>query len=105
MIDVPTGKVNFLRRLADSPFLEIGARDWSGAAMVAALDAGAVEDGAVGGVLDEDLAFQDSAVFEREMEDVAERGLRHGVKPYDCCRPVQTLQDVADAPEDAMTTV
>ena len=116
MIDVPTGKVNFparrrceiralLTRSVGPCLLEVGASDWSGTAMVAALDSRAVEDGAVGGVLGEDLAFQDSPVFEREMEDVAERSLRHGIKPYDRCRSLQALQDVPDAPEVAMTTV
>jgi hypothetical protein len=116
MIDVPSGKVNFLARpsLRDSCsvtrnvgpcLLEVDAGDRGGTAMVAAFDSRTVEDDAVGGVLGEDLAFQDSPVFEREMEDVAERSLRHGIKPYDRCRSVQAFEDVPDAPEVAMTTV
>lgn len=72
--------------------------------MMAAFDARAVEDGAVGRVFVQHLTFEDAAVFEREMEDIPLRRVRHRIEPHDR-RPADLLQTVADATKVAMTTM
>jgi hypothetical protein len=71
--------------------------------MVAALDARAVEDSAVSGVLVEDLALQDAAVFECKVEDVPLRCVRHRIESDDRRLFVEGLHDIANAAEVAMT--
>ena len=71
--------------------------------MVAAFDAGAVDHSAIGCVLVEDLALEDTAVLQGEMEDIALRRVRHGVEPHDCPLPIQVLQAVSDAAQVSMT--
>ena len=73
--------------------------------MVAALDARAVEDGAVSGVLVEDLALEDAAVLECEVEHIPKGCVRHRIEPYDRRVSVQGLHDVANAAEVAMTAM
>ena len=71
--------------------------------MVAAFGAGAVEYGAVRCVILENLALEDAAVLQGEMEDIALRRVRHGVEPHDCSLSAQVLQAVADAAQVSMT--
>ena len=71
--------------------------------MVAAFGAGAVEYSAIGCVILENLALEDTAVLQGEMEDIALRRVRHGVEPHDCSLSTQVLQAVSDAAQVSMT--
>ena len=71
--------------------------------MVAAFDAGAVDHSAIGCALVEDLALEDAAVLQDEMEDIALRRVRHGVEPHDCSLSTQVLQAVPNAAQVSMT--
>jgi hypothetical protein len=73
--------------------------------MVPALDPGTVNDGAVRGVLVHHLALQDSAVFQREMKDVAVSGVRHRIEPNDSCLAMHALNEVPDAAEIAVAAI
>ena len=71
--------------------------------MMAAFGAGTVDHSAIGCVLVEHLALEDTAVLQGEMEDVALRRVRHGVEPNDCALSTEVLQAVADAAQVSMT--
>ena len=73
--------------------------------MVAALDAWAVEDGAVSLGLVQNLTFEDAAVFEREVEDIPVRRIRHRIELYNRHYAVQGLKPVTHATKIAVTTV
>lgn len=73
--------------------------------MVAPFAARAVDDGAVSRVIVHYLTFEDAAVFEREMEDISLRRVRHWIEPHDRRRGIEILQAVTHAPQVAMTTV
>jgi hypothetical protein len=71
--------------------------------MVAAFGAGAVEYGAIRCVPLENLALEDAAVLQGEMEDIALRRVRHGVEPNDRSLSAQILQAVPHAAQVSMT--
>jgi hypothetical protein len=73
--------------------------------MVAPLDARTIEDGTIGRVLVEDLALQDAAVFECQMEHIPVRGIGHGIEPHHGRLSIERLQAVAHAAHVAMTTM
>lgn len=73
--------------------------------MVAPFDARAVEDGAISRVLVQNLTFQDAAIFEREVEDVPLRRIRHRIELHDRRHTVQRLQAVTHATQVAVTTM
>jgi hypothetical protein len=73
--------------------------------MVATLDARAIEDRAAGRVFVQNLTFEDATVFEREMEDVPVRRIRHRIELYNRRHAIQGLQPVTHATEIAVTTV
>jgi hypothetical protein len=62
------------------------------------------DDRAAGGGFVQNLTFEDLAILEREMEDVATRGIRHRIEPHDR-RPSDHLHGVTDTPEIAVSTV
>jgi hypothetical protein len=73
--------------------------------MVAPLGARTIEDSAIRRVLVEDLALQDAAVLEREMEYVPLCGVGHRIKPYDHSLCVEGLQAIPHATQAAMPTM
>jgi hypothetical protein len=73
--------------------------------MMAPLNARAIENGAIGRVLVDDLAFEDATVFKSEMEDVAVRRIRHWIESHDSHRTVDVVEAVPNAAHVAMTTM
>ena len=73
--------------------------------MVAPFDARPVEDGAVGGVFIQNLAFQDAAIFERQMEDISLCRVGHRIELHDSRHAIQRLQAVTHATQVAVTTM
>lgn len=73
--------------------------------MMPPLDARAIEHRTIRRVLVEHLALEDAPVFEREMKDVAVRGVGHGIEADHSRRAVHVLQAVTDAPHVAVTTI
>ena len=73
--------------------------------MMAALDARAVQDHAVRGVLVEHLALENAAVLERQMEDVPLRRIWHWIEPHDSGLRLKVLQKISDATETPMPTM
>lgn len=50
--------------------------------MLPSFRAGTIEHGAICCVGSEDLALEDAAVFERKVEDVSVRGVRHRIESH-----------------------
>jgi hypothetical protein len=73
--------------------------------MVAPLDARTIDNGTICRVLVENLALQDAAVFERQMEYIPVRRIGHGIEPHYGCLSADSLQAVAHAAHVAMTTM
>jgi hypothetical protein len=73
--------------------------------MVTSLDARAVEDGAISRIFVQNLTFEDAAIFEREVEDVPLRCIRHRIELHNCRPTIQGLQPVTHATQVAMTTM
>ena len=71
--------------------------------MVAAFGARAVEYGAICCVSLENLALEDAAILQGEMEDIALRRVRHGVEPHDCSLSTQVLQAVSHTAQVSRT--
>ena len=72
--------------------------------MLAALHTRAVEHGAVGRVFVKDLALEDAAVLEGEMEDITLCRVRPWIKPYDRSLTTDRLHAISHAAEISMTT-
>jgi hypothetical protein len=72
---------------------------------MAALDAWAIEDCVVSRVFVHNLTFEDATIFEREVEDVPVRRIRHRIELYNGRHAVQGLQPVTHATKIAVTTV
>jgi hypothetical protein len=66
--------------------------------MMAALDTGSVQDGTVRRVLVNELALENAAVFERQVEDVPVSRVRHWIQPNDCGLALPVLNKVTHAP-------
>ena len=73
--------------------------------MVAPFDARAVEDGAISRVFVQNLTFEDAAIFEREVEDVPLRRIRHRIELHNCRHSIQGLQPVTHATQVPVTTM
>ena len=71
--------------------------------MVAALDAGTIEHGAVRGIRVDHLAFEDAPVLEREIENITMCRVWPGIEPYNRSLTTQTLQAVPHTAEIPMT--
>lgn len=93
------------RRETGGLFLQVRAGDGGGASMLAAFHPRSVEDGAVSRVFVQNLAFEDAAVFEREMEDVPLRRIRHRIELYNRRHSIQGPQAVTHATQVAVTTM
>jgi hypothetical protein len=73
--------------------------------MMAPFDPWAIEHSAVRRVLLQNLALEDTPIFQRQVKYVSVRGIGHRIKPYDGGRILKALQGVAHAPQIAMTTM
>ena len=72
--------------------------------MLAPLDAGALQDGAVCRVCVEHLALEDSPVLERKIEDIAMCRVRPRIESDNRSFTTDGLHAVSDAAETSMTT-
>ena len=73
--------------------------------MVAALDPGTIDHGAIFRVIVHHLALENAAVLESKVEDVSVRRVGHGIKPYDRHRVLEPLKGVTHTSEIAMPTM
>ena len=73
--------------------------------MVTPFDPRTVEHDTVRFVLDQHLALEDAAIFQREMKHVSMGRRRHRIKPYHRRRIVQALQHITHTSQAAMTTM
>ena len=73
--------------------------------MMASFHPGTVKYRTISGVLVQNLAFQDAAVLERQMEDIPASRIRHRVELHNCHRILHGFEQVAHAAEVAVTTM
>ena len=71
--------------------------------MMAPLDARTIEHGAVRGVRVENLAFEDAAVLQRQVEYVSGGCVRHRIELYDGRLVIEMMKNVTYATEAAVT--
>jgi hypothetical protein len=73
--------------------------------MMTAFDTGTVQDGTVRGVLVNELALENAAVFKRQVEDVPVSRVGHRIQPNDSRLALPVLNEVAHASEIAMAAI
>ena len=73
--------------------------------MMAAFDAGTIEDRTVRRVLVDELALENAPVFERQMKDVAVSRVGHRIEPNDRRLALAALNEVSHASEIAVAAI